>query len=48
MDFAVVLGWWRTADILKIEKSRYLGNDMTDRRQIWQSDAFDHLHPCIL
>ena len=22
MDFAVVLGWWRTADILKIEKKR--------------------------
>jgi len=27
---------WRTAAILKIEKSQYLGNGLADRHEIWQ------------
>jgi len=30
---------WRTAAILKIEKSRYLGNGTTDRHEVWHAGA---------
>jgi len=30
---------WRTAAILKIEKSRYLGNCLTDQREMLQGDT---------
>jgi len=31
---------WRTAAMLKIDKSPYPGNGLTDDHEIWQNDAY--------
>jgi len=39
---------WRTAAILKMDKRKrlYLGNELTDRREIWHSDTYFSREPC--
>jgi len=40
--------WWTAAFWKRVDKSPYIGNDLTDRNNIWIGDAHCHCEQCSL